>query len=39
MQGLPFVSLEDTITWKSNKNREKDLEDIKLINEYLKNKI
>lgn len=35
-EGYPFLSLEDTIFWKRAMNREKDLFDIALIQEYLK---
>lgn len=38
IDGLPYVNLQDTILWKTQQNREKDLRDIELINNYLKNK-
>lgn len=38
IDGLPFVSLEDTIFFKRKMNRPKDLEDIKLIEKW-KNKM
>ncbi|HOA47312.1 MAG TPA: zinc ABC transporter substrate-binding protein [Candidatus Pacearchaeota archaeon] len=36
IQGLRFVCLEDLIEWKTKLGRPKDLEDIKLIKDYLK---
>ena len=38
IDGLPYVNLQDTILWKTQQNRGKDLRDIELINNYLKNK-
>ena len=38
IDGLPYVNLQDTILWKTQQNREKDLRDIELINNYLNNK-
>ncbi|NQU87413.1 MAG: hypothetical protein HQ541_16795 [Mariniphaga sp.] len=38
IDGLPFVKLEYFIKWKKISGREKDLNDIKLIKEYLKNR-
>lgn len=35
---LPFATLEDVLKWKKIFGREKDLKDIKLIEEYFKNK-
>lgn len=35
IDGLPFVKLEYVVAWKKIYNREKDLNDIKLINDYL----
>ena len=32
-----FASIEDTIRWKKEMNRKKDLKHIKLLNEYLEN--
>ena len=34
-EGFPFMTLTDTIEWKRFMNREKDLKDIDLIEEYL----
>lgn len=36
IDGIRFVNLETTIKWKRRMGREKDLEDIRLIEEYLK---
>lgn len=33
---LPFVKLKYVLEWKKKMNREKDIEDIKLIEEFLK---
>ena len=33
---LPFVKLEEVLKWKKALRREKDLKDIKLIEDYLK---
>lgn len=33
---FPFVKLEEVLKWKQWKRREKDIKDIKLIEEYLK---
>ena len=38
IDGLSYINLQDTILWKTRVNREKDLKDIELINNYLKNK-
>jgi len=38
IDGLPFVKLEYVIKWKKISGREKDLNDIELIKEYLKNR-
>ena len=38
IDGLPYVNLQDTILWKTQQNRGKDLRDIELINNYLNNK-
>jgi hypothetical protein len=35
IQGIPFAPLNEVIKWKRNCGRNKDLEDIKRINEYL----
>ena len=35
VNGYRFITLEDTKFWKSSLNREKNLEDIKKIDEYL----
>ena len=34
----PYVGLDEILNWKKSMNREKDLIDIKLIENYLKNK-
>ncbi len=36
IDGIRFVNLETTIEWKRKMGRKKDLEDIRLIEEYLK---
>ncbi len=36
IKGLPFITLQKTLEWKKLKNREKDQDDIKLIENYLK---
>ncbi|MFC1612312.1 hypothetical protein ACFL29_00480 [Patescibacteria group bacterium] len=36
IDGLPFVRLEEVLRWKKISAREKDLNDIKLIEEFLK---
>ena len=36
IEGYPFVKLEKVIEWKTSFGREKDLKDLKLIEEYLK---
>ena len=36
VDGVPFASLAEVRKWKSSAARPKDLEDIKLIDEYLK---
>lgn len=38
IDGYPIWSLEKQLEWKKNNHRKKDLADIKLIEEYLKNK-
>lgn len=38
IDSLPFVKLEDVLKWKRLMNREKDVEDIKLIENYIRNK-
>lgn len=35
IDGFPYVNLQDTILWKAQQNREKDIKDIGLINNYL----
>lgn len=37
INGIPFVKLEYVLKWKKINNREKDLKDIKIIEDYLKN--
>ncbi len=37
IDGFPYVTLENLKIWKTTMGREKDLEDVKLINDYLKN--
>lgn len=37
ISGIPFIRLEEVIAWKKAYGREKDLEDIKLIENYLIN--
>ncbi|MDP2735507.1 MAG: hypothetical protein Q8P12_04830, partial [bacterium] len=37
-EGVPFASLEDTLSLKKALGREKDQEDILLIKEYLRSK-
>lgn len=37
IEGIPFASLEEVKKWKTASGRPKDLADIKLINEHLKN--
>jgi len=36
INGFPFVKLEEVLKWKKFKAREKDIKDIKLIEDYLK---
>lgn len=36
IDGIRYVDLETTIEWKKKMGRKKDLEDIRLIKEYLK---
>ena len=36
IDGLPFVKLKYVLEWKKKMNREKDIEDIKLIEEFLR---
>jgi len=38
IQGYRFVKLEYVLDYKKNFNREKDIQDIKIIKEYLKTK-
>ena len=35
INGVRFVTLEDTLAWKARMGREKDKKDIKLVEEYL----
>jgi hypothetical protein len=35
--GIPYVTIDNVVKWKKIKNREKDIEHIRLIEEYLKN--
>lgn len=35
IDGFPFVRLEEVLKWKKLKGRDKDIKDIKLIEEYL----
>ena len=35
IDGFPFVKLEEVLKWKKLKGREKDIKDIKLIEDYL----
>jgi len=35
IDGFPFVRLKEVLKWKKLRNREKDIEDIKLIEGYL----
>jgi len=35
IDGFPFVRLEEVLKWKRLKKREKDIKDIKLIEDYL----
>jgi len=34
VDGIPYLNLDDVYTWKNAKGREKDLRDLKLIDEY-----
>lgn len=36
IDGLPVVRLEVVLKWKKTKKREEDLEDVKIIEDYLK---
>jgi len=36
IEGIPFVKLEHIKSWKERMGREKDLNDVKLIDDYLK---
>ncbi|NGX60468.1 MAG: hypothetical protein KR126chlam3_01642, partial [Chlamydiae bacterium] len=36
IEGYPFVTLEDTLSWKRFLNREKDQKDIALIESYVR---
>ncbi len=38
IEGLPFVKMEYVIEWKTFMGREKDRNDLELINNYLKSK-
>jgi len=38
ISGYRFVNLEDTMFWKRHLNRDKDIKDIELIEQYLKEK-
>lgn len=38
VDGVPFASLEEVRKWKQSSGRPKDLTDIELIDDYLKNK-
>ncbi len=38
VEGVRFVQLEEVLKWKRMMNRPKDVEDIALIDKYLKNK-
>jgi FlaA1/EpsC-like NDP-sugar epimerase len=38
INGYPFLNILETIKFKKSLGREKDYDDIRLINEYLKNK-
>lgn len=38
VDGLPFVELEEVLKWKEINGRQKDLEDVKLIKDYLTTK-
>ncbi len=35
IEGLPFVEIEDVLKWKRISGRDKDIRDIKLIEDYL----
>lgn len=37
IKGVPFLRLEELLKWKREFGRDKDLKDISLIEEYLKN--
>ena len=37
IEGFEFVLLKDIVEWKKEMGREKDLKDIELVEEYLKN--
>ena len=39
IDGLPFVKLQTVLRWKKASQREKDLVDVKIIENYLKNSI
>jgi len=36
IDGFPFVKLEEVLKWKKLKQRDKDIKDVELIEEYLK---
>ncbi|MBD3251542.1 hypothetical protein GF380_03765 [Candidatus Uhrbacteria bacterium] len=36
IEGIPFAKLQDVLCWKSEMKRDKDVEDIAMIEEYLK---
>lgn len=38
IDGVPFVKITDVLRWKKLSGRDKDLEDIKLIEKYLEEK-
>ncbi|MCL4372363.1 hypothetical protein M1373_03530 [Candidatus Marsarchaeota archaeon] len=38
IEGIPVVRLEEALAWKKVFGREKDKNDVKLINKFLKNK-
>lgn len=38
IDSLPFVRLENLVKWKKLKSREKDLKDVKIIEDYLNKK-
>lgn len=38
VNGYKFINLEDTIFWKNYLHRDKDIKDIEMINQYIKEK-